>query len=81
MLPFIFSILATIDEIIILFRYGKLHTGTTINSITFCFTFAAIINFMVEPIYIANPYIYYFFLIIQGGIYGAMQRSKSEVTP
>lgn len=36
---------------------------------------------MVEPIYIANPYIYYFFLIIQGGIYGAMQRSKSEVTP
>lgn len=81
MLPFIFSILATIDEIIILFRYGKLHTDTTINPITFCFTFAAIINFMVEPIYIANPYIYYFFLIIQGGIYGAMQRSKSEVTP
>lgn len=81
MLPFIFSILATIDEIIILFRHGKLHTDTTINPITFCFTFAAIINFMVEPIYIANPYIYYFFLIIQGGIYGAMQRSKSEVTP
>lgn len=81
MLPFIFSILATIDEIIILFRYVKLHTDTTITPITFCFTFAAIINFMVEPIYIANPYIYYFFLIIQGGIYGAMQRSKSEVAP
>lgn len=36
---------------------------------------------MVEPIYIANPYIYYFFLMIQGGINGAMHQSKSEVTP
>ena len=79
--PFILSIMATIDEIITLFHYGRLHTDTRTSSIAFCITFASIINFMVEPIYIANPYIYYFFLMIQGGIYGAMQRSKSEVTP
>lgn len=53
----------------------------SISPIAFCFTSAAIINFMVEPIYIANPYIYYFFLMIQGGINGAMHQSKSEVTP
>ncbi|WP_417324741.1 hypothetical protein [Faecousia sp.] len=80
-LPFIFSISATIDEIIILFRFGRLHTDRSISPIAFCFTSAAIINFMVEPIYIANPYIYYFFLMIQGGINGAMHQSKSEVTP
>lgn len=79
-LPFIFSISATIDEIIILFRFGRLHTDRSISPIAFCFTSAAIINFMVEPIYIANPYIYYFFLMIQGGINGAMHQSKSEVT-
>ena len=80
-LPFIFSISATIDEIIILFRFGRLHTDRSISPIAFCFTSAAIINFMVEPIYIANPYIYYFFLMIQGGFNGAMHQSKSEVTP
>lgn len=76
--PFLFSLAATIAEAVTQWRYIKENRSTHTAIITTCLTAAVLINLMVEPVYNANPYIYFYFLMIQGGIFGAMRRDKSE---
>lgn len=71
--PFIFSIIAFINELIIQRRYARTDNIQTVI-IMHCITVTVLLGFMVEPVYIANPYVYYCYLIIQGGIWGTMRR-------
>ena len=76
--PFLFSLAATIAGIMTQWRYVRKNRNTHVAIITTCLTAAVLTNLMVEPVYIANPYIYFYFLMIQGGVFGAMRRNKSE---
>lgn len=72
--PFLFSIIATLDELIIQRCYALASDDTVSVIIMYCITAAVLLGFMVEPAYIANPYVYYCYLIIHGGIWGTMHR-------
>ena len=41
-----------------------------------CVSIAILLGFMVEPVYIANPYVFYYHLVIQGGILGTICREE-----
>ncbi len=72
--PFIFSIIANVNDLVVQRRYARVSTDRHTVIIIRCCTAAVILGFMVEPVYIANPYVYYCYLIIQGGIWGTMRR-------
>ena len=76
LVPFAFSIIATVDELMIQRRYTHMSNDRCSTIIINCVTIVVLLGFMVEPVYIANPYVYYYFLIIQGGMLGEIRQEE-----
>lgn len=75
-LPFVLSIIVTVNELVIRRRYERIGGDTYTLIIVKCVSIAILLGFMVEPVYIANPYVFYYHLVIQGGILGTICREE-----